>query len=199
VKNYKIINKEMKHRGMVYKEGLNILGEEFNPYDSCASGGLYFAREDILAFMDYGDLVFEVKLLPDSLVYEEPLECPKKWKTNKFNLSNRRELNLETIKDLIEEGANAHVYSERPLRSAVRLGNLELVKFFVEQGADIHVFKDAPLKRASEYGHLEIVKYLIEKGAHPHIEGDLPLRLASSSQHKEVVNFFKEITENEGR
>lgn len=54
MKFYKILNKEEKHYRMQYKFGLNVDVLSFKPKGDCAPGGIYFSREDILAFLDYG-------------------------------------------------------------------------------------------------------------------------------------------------
>ena len=54
---YKITNAKENHHGFQYKDGLNILEEEFNdnPNDHCCAGGLYFSDvEHIFAFLHYG-------------------------------------------------------------------------------------------------------------------------------------------------
>jgi ankyrin repeat protein len=227
MKCYKIINKEMKHNNMEYKEGLNICDQTFNPSGSCTDGGMYFSQEDILAFLEYGEILFEVELLEDSRVYEDPYFDTKKWKTDKFILKNKREINLETIKYLAEEGANIHVDNDLPLCWAAKYGHLDIVKYFVvkganiptdndlplcraaenghlevvkylvKKGADIHVYNEYPLCVASEYGYLEIVKYLIEQGANNRVNNDYPLRIASEYGHLSVVMYLKEVIKKE--
>jgi hypothetical protein len=160
---YKIINKELKHYNMEYKEGLNVCNEEFNPSGTCIDGGMYFAREDILAFINYGCYLFEVELLEDSRVYEDPCFFIKKWKTDKFILKNKREINLETIKHLVDEGANIYAFGDNPLLWAAENGHFDIVKYLVEHGADIHTRDDCPLYLAAENGHFDIVKYLEEE------------------------------------
>ena len=48
---------------------------------------------------------------------------------------------------------------------ACQNGDLETVKFLVEKGADIRVKDDGAVRYASQNGHLETVKFLIEKGS----------------------------------
>jgi len=51
---YKILNKEEVYFGVKYHDGLNEDPRPFNPSGDCEPGGIYFAREDILAFLSYG-------------------------------------------------------------------------------------------------------------------------------------------------
>ena len=53
----KITNENENHNGFQYKDGLNILDEEFNENEKekCGKGGLYFTNiENIHYFYDYG-------------------------------------------------------------------------------------------------------------------------------------------------
>lgn len=51
---YKILSEEEVQYGMKYHDGLNEDILPFNPTGSCMPGGIYFSREDILAFISYG-------------------------------------------------------------------------------------------------------------------------------------------------
>ena len=68
---------------------------------------------------------------------------------------------LESIKDLVEQGANLHTENEEALRCAAEKGHLEVVKYLI----DLHASEDGALRWAAEYGQLEVVKYLLEHGA----------------------------------
>lgn len=47
---------------MQYRDGLNEDVLPFNPNGDCEAGGIYFAREDILAFLDRKQWIREVTL-----------------------------------------------------------------------------------------------------------------------------------------
>ena len=66
---YKIVNPK-GHNGLIYKEGLNTDPLPFNPSGDCKSGGIYFAKEDIFAFLTYGTKVYQVE--PVGEVYTNP-------------------------------------------------------------------------------------------------------------------------------
>ena len=169
---YKILRKDECHNEFQFKDGLNIDTVPFNPTGTCQKGGIYFSREDILAFLNYGPWIRQVTIPEDAQVYKDPESSPEKWKADKIILGPRKRIDLDVIKSLFKEGADIHSCNDYALRWASEYGHLEIVKFLVENGADIHVWDDYALRRASQNGHLEIVKFLIKKGADIHIRED---------------------------
>jgi hypothetical protein len=176
---------------MNYKTGLNIDVLPFCPYGDCTPGGIYFSREDILSFLEYGPWIREVVIPGDAQVYENP-GSPKKWKADKLILGERRETNLEIIKSLVEEGADIHADSDYALRLAAVNGHLDIVKFLVEQGANIHAYNNYALIWTANNGHLEVVKYLVEQGADIHADDDRALIWTANNGHLEVVKYLVE-------
>jgi len=191
MKYYKIISEDHIHNGYEYKEGLNILGEGFNPSGDCEPGGFYFAREDILCFIDYGTWLYEVEIPADAQVYENHRN-PKKWKADKIILKNKRRIDQEAIKYLVENGADIHARDDLALRWAAGNCHLEVVKYLVEQGADIHARDDSALQLAAANGELEVVKYLVENGADIHACDDSALQFAALNCHLETVKYLAE-------
>jgi len=124
---YKILNKEEHHRGLQYKFGLNNDILEFNPSGDCEPGGIYFSREDILAFINYGPWIRKVTLPEDAQIYENPGK-PKKWKANKIILGKKEKITAKVIKRLINKGANPTVDHNFPLVWAAINEQLEIVK-----------------------------------------------------------------------
>ena len=82
MKFYKVVD-PAGHHGLIYHEGLNIDPLTFNPSGDCEPGGIYFSREDIFAFLNYGSLIYEVT--PVGEIYENPGE-PKKFKAHEVEL-----------------------------------------------------------------------------------------------------------------
>ena len=124
MKYYKIIDPD-GHNGLVYKEGLNVDPRPFNPSGDCEPGGIYFSREDVFAFLIYGSRVYEVE--PQGEVYENP-SSPKKFKAHSVVLKYVGETSeVETIKTLVEDGADIHTEGEYALRWAANNGHLEVV------------------------------------------------------------------------
>jgi len=186
---YKITNKKEKHNSLRYKTGLNVDPLPWNPSGDCEPGGIYFSREDILAFIEYGPWIRKVTIPYGIEVYENPGE-PKKWKAHKVILGERREINTNIISRLLKEGANIHVDNEWVLKWASRNGNLGLVKFLVEHGSDIHTDNDRVLRWASRDGYLEIVKLLLEHRANVHAKGNCALEWASERGHLKIVKLL---------
>jgi len=195
MKYYKILNKDENHNGLQYKTGINIDPLPFNPSGNCRSGGIYFAREDILAFLSYGCWIREVTLPDREEIYENPRN-PKKFKAHSVILGERREINLDVIKELVNEGANVHVDYDEALRWASLKGHLEVVKYLVSEGANVHVCNDWALRCAVYNGYFEIVQYLVSVGVNVHADNDDALRLASENGHLEIVKFLVNVGAN---
>ncbi|MDD4082362.1 MAG: hypothetical protein PHD05_03145, partial [Sphaerochaetaceae bacterium] len=119
---YKILNEKEYHHGLQYKFGLNIDPKEFNPSGDCEPGGIYFSREDILAFLDYGPWIRKVTLPDDVRVYENP-SGPRKWKADKVILGKKEKITAKVIKRLIDEGADPKANNNYPLMWAATNGH----------------------------------------------------------------------------
>lgn len=88
---FKVIKNDMRHYNHTYKEGLNILLDEFNsdPKDSCVPGGFYFSDlQNISNFFTLGHKVWEVKIPQDAQVVRD-LGDLVKWRTDKIRLKRR--------------------------------------------------------------------------------------------------------------
>jgi hypothetical protein len=103
MKFYKITNEEENHRGLQYQDGLIVDIQPFKPYGDCLPGGIYFAREDILYFLDYGPWIREVTIPPGAQVYENP-GYPQKWKADKVVLGPRHRITDEVCCSLLDAG-----------------------------------------------------------------------------------------------
>lgn len=218
-KYFKIVNPD-GHHGLVYREGYNEDPLPFNPNGDCQPGGIYFSSRDIFSFLRFGTEVYEVEPVGD--IYENPGE-PKKYKAHALNMQYIGKINdintikylvengadihtcddyalllsseygyLEVVKYLIELGANIHALNEQALHLSAQYGYLKVVKYLLNQGADIHALVDHALRAAANYGHLEVVKYLVENGADIHAMNDEALRLSSANGHLDVVKYLYE-------
>jgi len=190
MKFYKITNKEEKHYEMQYKTGLNTDIIKFNPSGDCESGGIYFSREHILAFLEYGCWIREVVIPDDVKIYRNPGD-PIKWKAHQVILKKRYKITAKKIEQLILEGADVHADNDCALRWASENGHLNLVKVLLENGADVHAKDDCALMRASNNGHLDVVKVLLKNGADVHADNDCALRWASENGHLNLVDLLK--------
>ena len=179
-KLFKIVNKS-GHNGLIYKEGWNIDPLPFNPNGNCEDGGIYFAGSDILAFLDFGESVYEVTNY--STPYENP-DTPKKYKAHKVELKYIGEWkNVEIMKYLIENGADVHARDDYAIRYSAKNGHIEVVKYLIDNGADIHACNDFALRYSAANGHLEVVKYLIENGAD----------VQAAIKHSRILGDFKPV------
>ena len=218
MKYYKIVNPE-GHNGLVYKEGLNVDPKPFNDKCNCEDVGIYFSREDILAFLYDGSELYEVE--PIGEVYENP-GSPKKFKAHSVNLKyvgkvqdniqflveqgadihvqnnyilkrSATKGQLDVVKYLVENGANIHAENDYALRYSACNGHLEVVKYLVENGADIHSIDDFALRWSAELGQFNIVKYLVEQGADIHTDDDFALRYSAKNGHTEIAEYLKNL------
>ena len=152
-KYFKIVN-PTGHHGLIYHEGYNEDPLPFNPNGDCEPGGIYFASTDIFFFLNYGTELYEVE--PIGEIYENPGDI-KKYKAHALNMKCIGKINdVNTIKYLVDNGADIHAYDDGALSYAAEYGNLETVKYLVEQGANIHANNDYSLK----WGLPKVIKYL---------------------------------------
>ena len=156
---YKITSQDEKHYGMQYKTGLNTDVLPFNPRGDCEKGGIYFSREDILAFLDYGPWIRKVTLPENEGIYENP-GMPKKWKSHCVILGKRKKITARIIQKLIAARANVHANDDWALRWASGNGYSEVVKVLLSEGANVHAGNNRALRWASENGHSKVVKIL---------------------------------------
>jgi len=124
---YKITNETETHNGLKYKTGLNLDPRPWNPSGNCEPGGIYFSREDILAYLDYGCWLRKVTLPPDTPIYANPGTVVK-WKAPRVILGRRVKITAGVIRRLIAAGADVHVYDDWPLCWASENGRVEVVK-----------------------------------------------------------------------
>ncbi|HRS19950.1 MAG TPA: ankyrin repeat domain-containing protein, partial [Bacteroidales bacterium] len=185
MKYYKIVNTE-GHNGLIYHEGINIDPLPFNPSGDCEPGGIYFAKEDILAFVNYGTELYEVEPIGD--VYENPGK-PKKYKAHEVNMKYIGKV-IDNIEMLIKEGANIHIDDDFVLRWAAENGHHNIIKLLIKNGVDIHIYNDAALRWAAYNGHYDIVRLLLKHGANVHADNDAALRWAVENEHYKIVKLL---------
>jgi ankyrin repeat protein len=71
-----------------------------------------------------------------------------------------REGHPESVKALLDAGANVHSVNDLALRYASMNGHTEVVKLLLDKGADVHAENNYALIWARAYGHTETVKVL---------------------------------------
>ena len=216
---FKITNEKENHNGFQYRDGLNILLEEFNnnPKASCVAGGFYFTtKKYIHNFYKYGCYLRVIEL-PETDPTFKMVKDPSgdKIRSNKIILKEKyllsdpktyqlfgleypklshcvKEGYLDIIKILFETGINIHEYDDIALRVSAENGYLNVVQYLVEKGANIHSHHEHALRLSAERGHLDVVRYLVEKGANIHAINDYALRLSARNGHLDVVQYLVE-------
>ena len=187
MKYYKILRSDMTHHGFKYKEGLNV---DINPFDEtpdCGDGLFFSDAENILSFVNYGDLIAEVEIPDDTKI----VQVRNKYKAHAIVIKNIKPIwTVDTFKYCIEEGIDIHIKNDNAFQYAAENGNLELVKFLVHNGANIHIDNDWALQLAVCNGHLEIIKYLINKGANIHAGNDYAFRCAAENGNLDIVKYL---------
>jgi len=182
---YKITNKEENHNSLQYKTGLNIDPLPWNPNGDCEPGGIYFSREDILAFVEHGPWIRKVTVPENIEVYKNPGK-PKKWKAREVILGKRRKININVIKGLLEEGADIHADDDHALKWASQKGYLETIKLLLEYGANVHAQDDFALIWAGIHRRSETIQLLLGHGAN----AIKCFKWASRNGHTEVINLL---------
>jgi len=109
---YKVTNEDECHNGYQYKDGLNILEEEFNdnPEHSCVPGGFYFTDYEYLPeFLNYGIFIREVSIPEDARVVKDPQG--DKWRTDKIIFGNRYHIEKDFDQWFDKERFNYYFHS----------------------------------------------------------------------------------------
>lgn len=67
--------------------------------------------------------------------------------------------------------------TNRLLDEALLVDILETVKFLVENGANIHADDESALRTRAQNGHLEVVRFLVDNGANIQTQNETPQKL----------------------
>ena len=71
--------------------------------------------------------------------------------------NNIQEQYKETIRQLVNLGANSKDTLNEALQLAAKGGYTDIVKFFIEKGADVTAENNMAMWLAAGYGHVEVV------------------------------------------
>ena len=213
---YKITNETEMHHGLKYKTGLNTDPIPFNPSGDCTTGGIYYARKDVLTFLDYGPWIRKVTFPKDAQVYKNPGK-PEKWKADKVILGERTKITAKVIERLLSEGADPKARNSSALQWAAERGQTEIVKLLIPvsnpeadnslalqwaaEGGCIEIVKllipvsdpkasnSSALRRAAEMGRIDIVKLLIPI-SDPKANNSIALQCAAENGHTDIVKLL---------
>ena len=156
---YKITNKTEFCEEFQYRDGLNVYGPSFNnnqKYD-----GLYFTDIDhIFSFLDEGVYLREV-MLPTHDDFKM-IKYANKYKANMIILGKRYDLDLDTIKMLVDRGRALGILLFFPLKWSIRHNHVDITKYIFET-LDGRINLDYDDKKILSQ-NLSMVKYCMEKG-----------------------------------
>ena len=188
---YKITNEQEIHNGFVYKDGLNILVENFNNDTEqwCVPGGFYFTTiENIPRYYSYGINIREVRLPlddPEFIMIKNP-SCDVS-RANKIVLGKKYSLyDPETYAKfgLLMEN---NIYL---VNHASEHGHIEFLDYWLLSGLKLKYSSDA-MDLASENGHIHILARWKNSGLklkYTHYAIDW----AQENNHNNVVEWWKQ-------
>jgi len=190
MKYYKVTNEQEIHNGLQYKDGLNIDTLPFNPKGTCEPGGIYFTREDILAFANYGAWLREVILPEDAKVYKDPDSKLTKWKSDKVILGKREYVDYKLVLRLLEEGANPEyihccfndsILDTIPEEDRISFVKTMLVKKSIDLSLDLSpcLIILLPVLQENKKVIEDLLILLLQAGADPSYGEGSPLKLAT--------------------
>ena len=93
----------------------------------------------------------------------------------------------ETVKALLDAGADVHASADAPLWCAAMEGHANSMSVLLDAGAD----QDIALLEAAAKGLVELVRDLLRKGANVHMCDGLPLMMAAQNGHTQTVRILK--------
>jgi hypothetical protein len=89
---YKLLHKNLEHRGFKYKEGLNVDHVPFTAYGDCEPGGLYYTDFAHIGMWFNVDYVWIADVTVPADAHVHPGPRGDKWKADRIVLSNIRPL-----------------------------------------------------------------------------------------------------------
>lgn len=101
---------------------------------------------------------------------------------------------LEIVKLLLDNHANLHFDSDKPLIESVRSGDYDIAKYLLKRGADASAQDNLPIILASMEDYVEIFDLLISYGADPHANNDEPLNTAYQSNSIKILNYLTKLS-----
>ena len=112
-KFFKVMREDGIHNDYKYHDGLNKLKGQFNWWDSCCKGGLYFTDiNNIHRFYSYGTILREIYLPFDNDDLKVVIDpSGNKWRANMIIIGNKHSLSdIETYKKFNIRIQPSHVY-----------------------------------------------------------------------------------------
>lgn len=101
-------------------------------------------------------------------------------------------IRLDILKYLIGKGVDDNSKS-RAMIGATKNGRIESVKYLVENGADIHFHDDEALFLSVYYNNLDITEYLVENGANIKGKINLLIPIAAKNGYIDMIGYLMDI------
>ena len=79
------------------------------------------------------------------------------------------------------------------LCSASENGHLDTVKYLIENGADVTAQDNEAVMWASYKNHLDVIEYLVKNGADVTAQDNCAIRVASYKGHLKMVKYLVEV------
>lgn len=99
--------------------------------------------------------------------------------------------NIDLVKVLLQNGADARDNEDYAFRRAAELGHLAVARWLHEAaGADVRAKEDYAIGLAAQNGHLEMCKWLVSHGADVKADDSYALTYASRFGHLELVRWL---------
>ena len=218
---YKVLNNNENHNGYQYKEGLNVLNDEFddNPNHHCVQGGLYYvAKENICNHLYMGDHIREVTPPADARVVKDG----NMYRADKIILEKRIEYHsdeimgsvLDTEKQQLFDsiyGVITNVddweqliarypelvdnkYTEKAIDLASENGHEKMVAWWFAQPAEIEKkYTENAIDWASARGHEKMVAWWLAQPAEIEKKySDWAIDWASRNGHEKILKMIQE-------
>jgi len=171
-----------------YGLGLNTLTDD-KKKPTCGFGDLYFNNiKDIFGYIYIGNLVCTLTIPDDAQV----IKVNDRYKSDKIYINKVMEIDHDTVKYLVEHGADITAGNNSAIIYAADNGNLKTVKYLVKRGADVTANDNCAIWYAARHGHLDVVKFLAEHGADVSARKNFIVYDAICNGHIEVVKYLVE-------
>ena len=162
-----------KSRVFLVQHGAHVLSK----YDKCVTDEIVFLREIT------GESIQDLMTAPE---YQKLMS----ENTDGLLMLFAARGDVETVRYLLEHGADIHAKDVLALILASGNGHRDVVELLLDRGADIHADKDTALRCASKKGHRDVVELLLDRGADIHAKDSWALRFASVNGHRDVVELL---------
>lgn len=145
--------------------------DKVNALIRCSTG----RRRIVEGLLDYGAERFTKQIVGANLEYASIVNSAlSRYKSNFCILDSSLDSFLyycaerdyaQTIRVLVQHGADVNYSNAEALREAVRMGNFTSAKVLLELGADVSSVDNEAIRIACSYGYIDLVELLISHGA----------------------------------